>query len=139
MFEHGFDPVYLIAFGIALFALEAVITSFVVIWFAVASLIVGLASFAFDMSLSVQIGAISIIGMALLLWLRTSMYAKFMAAKGEEAKDIFLDEVGTGVISNGMVHYKSVYWSFESDDAFEEGEKVKVISASSGKAVIEKL
>jgi len=136
----GIEPLYLIGFGIALVALEAFVTSFVIIWFGVASILVGALGFIIpSLEAKYQIGLIALIGMALLLILRTRVYSKFTASSGGDVKDNFFDEEGYGYIKGGLVHYKSVYWQIDSNETFEEDEKVLVKSASSGIAKVEKI
>ena len=63
------DPYILLAIGVALVALEALIASFIVIWFGIGFLIVAIISFFFIFSAGVwQLATISLISIFLILF-----------------------------------------------------------------------
>lgn len=135
-------PSYLIGAGIALIALEAVVFSFVVIWFGIASVLVGFLSYFILFNNGIwQIAVISIVALLLLFVLRTKAMANFLKPKDEEYHDNFFDEKGIGIIKNGKVYYKATYWDIEYSMEHEitENERVEVLSIKGSTAIIKKL
>lgn len=133
-------PEYLIAAGVALIAIEAVVFSFVVFWFGLATVIVGVLSYLFSFNDGLhQLVAIALIAMVLLITLRAKVLERFMKAKGKDHDDDFLNEEGEGIIENGKVYFKATYWKIDSSESFEEGEKVKVLSTKGASAKVLKI
>ncbi len=133
------DPIVLISIGIALVAFEALFFSFFVFWFGVASIIVGVMSYAINFSDGLwQICSIAIIAMVLLVVLRAKALDRFMRAKTREPNDDFLNTSGSGIIKDGKVYFKATYWNISSDDDFTQGEKVHVVSTKGATAVVQK-
>lgn len=135
------SPIILIAIGIFLIAMESVFFSFILFWFGLASILIGLTSniIGFDDGLW-QIAAICTLAMILLFSLRTKAMKIFMKAKDDEIDNTFLNESGEGIIEQGKVKYKATYWDIDSSEKdFVDGEKVKVISALKNKAKIERI
>lgn len=134
------SPTILVAVGIALIALEAILFSFIAFWFGLATLLVGISSYFFRYGDGLwQLVAISIISLVLLFTLRTKAMELFMKSKDHEHNDDFLNESGEGVIKDGRVYFKATYWKIDSDESFEEGEKVKILSTKGSVASVEKL
>lgn len=135
------DPYILLAIGVALVALEALIASFIVIWFGIGFLIVAIISFFFIFSAGVwQLATISLISIFLILFLRKKVVDTFSKSK-IEVNDDFLNEKGIGEIKNSKVFYKGTYWEIDSnldEKEFFEGEKVLVLKTSKNMASIEK-
>jgi len=135
------DPYILLAIGVALVALEALIASFIVIWFGIGFLIVAIISFFFIFSAGVwQLATISLISIFLILFLRKKVVDTFSKSKIEVSDD-FLNEKGIGEIKNSKVFYKGTYWEIDSnldEKEFFEGEKVLVLKTSKNMASIEK-
>ena len=136
------DPYILLAIGVALVALEALIASFIVIWFGIGFLIVAIISFFFIFSAGVwQLATISLISIFLILFLRKKVVDTFSKSKIEVSDD-FLNEKGIGEIKNSKVFYKGTYWEFDPNinkDDFKEDEKIIVLETSKNIAFIEKL
>ena len=134
------SPTLLIAIGIFLIATEAITFSFILFWFGLASIIVGLLSFIIDFpTLAWQLTAISIIALLSLFSLRTKALELFLKTKeNDEVKDNFLNTGGDGVVKNSKVYYKATFWDCDTLEEFEEGEKVRVLEAKRGKVIIEK-
>lgn len=133
-------PILLIAMGIGLIALEALLLYFVILWFGLALLIVGLASYLIPFGDGLwQLGAAAVLALVLLFSLRSRVFKRFMHAKGKEPHDDFLNESGEGIIKEGKVYYKATYWKIKSDATFEENERVKVLSTDGASATVEKL
>ncbi|MGE0050741.1 MAG: NfeD family protein [Arcobacter sp.] len=135
------DPYILLAIGVALIALEALIVSFILIWFGIGFIIVALISYFFIFSGAVwQLAIVSLISLFLILILRKKVLEKFLKSKMEISDDFF-NEKGIGEIKNSKVFYKGTYWEIDSkldEKEFKEGEKVVVLKTSRNSATIEK-
>ncbi|MFA6740330.1 MAG: nodulation efficiency protein D [Arcobacteraceae bacterium] len=135
------DPYILLAIGVALIAFEAVIVSFVLVWFGVGFVITAFISYIYVFDDGIwQIATASIISLILLLLLRKKVLESFLKSK-KDISDNFLDEKGIGEIKNSKVLYKATYWDIDSkidEKEFVEGEKVVVLKTHKNKATIEK-
>ncbi len=135
------NPYILIGIAVVLIGLEAVITSFILIWFGLGFLIVGLISFSYGYSDGLwQLGSVALISLFLLILLRKRALEKFLKSDNK-VNDNFLDEKGIGEIKNSKVFYKGTYWEIEfSSDEFdlEEGQKVEVLKTYRNSAIIQK-
>ena len=135
------DPFILLAIGIALIAFEAVIASFILIWFGVGFVVVAIISSLYMFSDGIwQIAAASIISLLLLFLLRKKVLEKFLNSR-KDISDDFLNEKGIGEIRNSKVFYKATYWDIDSnidEKEFVEGEKVVVLKTHKNTAIIEK-
>ena len=135
------DPYILLAIGVALIAFEAVIVSFVLVWFGVGFVLTALISYIYIFGDGIwQIATASLISLILLLLLRKKVLESFLKSK-KDISDNFLDEKGIGEIKNSKVFYKGTYWEIDSSlDAkeFVEGEKVEVLKTSNNMATIQK-
>ena len=137
-----FSPTILIAIGIGLIVLEVFTFSFVLFWFGLASILVGIISFTSIFTDGLwQLSSIAIIAMALLFLLRLKAMEKFLKSKEKENNDNFFNEKGIGIIKDGKVYYKATYWNIDlvNKDTFVEDEKVTVLGAAKGIATIEKM
>ena len=134
-------PFILLAIGIALIAFEAVIASFILIWFGVGFVVVAIISSLYILSDGIwQIAAASIISLLLLFLLRKKVLEKFLNSR-KDISDDFLNEKGIGEISNSKDSYKATYWDIDSnidEKEFVEGEKVVVLKTHKNTAIIEK-
>ena len=135
------DPFILLAIGIALIAFEAVIASFILIWFGVGFVVVAIISSLYMFSDGIwQIAAASIISLLLLFLLRKKVLEKFLNSR-KDISDDFLNEKGIGEIRNSKVFYNATYWDKDSnidEKEFIEGEKVVVLKTHKNTATIEK-
>ena len=135
------DPFILLAIGIALIAFEAVIASFILIWFGVGFVLTAIISSMYMFSDGIwQIAAASIISLFLLFLLRKKVLEKFLNSR-KDISDDFLNEKGIGEIRNSKVFYKATYWDIDSnidEKEFVEGEKVVVLKTHKNTAIIEK-
>ena len=135
------DPFILLAIGIALIAFEAVIASFILIWFGVGFVLTAIISSMYMFSDGIwQIAAASIISLFLLFLLRKKVLEKFLNSR-KDISDDFLNEKGIGEIRNSKVFYKATYWDIDSnidEKEFIEGEKVVVLKTHKNTATIEK-
>lgn len=135
------DPYILLAIGVALVALEALIASFILIWFGISFIIVAIISYFVVFSGAVwQLATVSLISIILILVLRKKVVEIFLKSKVEVSDD-YLNEKGIGEIKNSKVFYKGTYWDIDSqldEKEFIEGEKVEVLKTFKNKATIEK-
>lgn len=135
------DPYILLAIGVALIAFEALIASFVLIWFGLGFVLTALISYVYIFSDGVwQIAIASIFSLILLLLFRKKALESFLKSK-KDISDNFLDEKGIGEIKNSKVFYKATYWDIDSaidEKEFVEGEKVIVLKTHKNHATIEK-
>lgn len=135
------DPYILLAIGVALIAFEAVIASFVLIWFGLGFILTALISYVYIFSDGLwQIAIASIFSLILLLLFRKKALESFLKSK-KDISDNFLDEKGIGEIKNSKVLYKATYWDIDSEldeKEFVEGEKVVVLKTFKNQATIEK-
>lgn len=135
------DPYILLAIGVALIAFEAVIASFVLIWFGFGFILTALISYIYIFSDGLwQIAIASIFSLILLLLFRKKALESFLKSK-KDISDNFLDEKGIGEIKNSKVLYKATYWDIDSEldeKEFVEGEKVVVLKTFKNQATIEK-
>ena len=135
------DPFILLAIGIALIAFEALIASFILIWFGVGFVVIAIVSSMYMFSDGIwQIAAASIISLLLLFLLRKKVLEKFLNSR-KDISDDFLNEKGIGEIRNSKVFYKATYWDIDSnidEKEFVEGEKVVVLKTHKNTATIEK-
>ena len=135
------DPYILLAIGVALVALEALIASFILIWFGISFIIVAVISYFVVFSGAVwQLATVSLISIILILVLRKKVVEIFLKSKVEVSDD-YLNEKGIGEIKNSKIFYKGTYWDIDSqldEKEFIEGEKVEVLKTFKNKATIEK-
>lgn len=135
------DPYILLAIGVALITFEAVIVSFVLVWFGVGFVLTALISYIYIFGDGIwQIATASLISLILLLLLRKKVLESFLKSK-KDISDNFLDEKGIGEIKNSKVFYKATYWDIDSkidEKEFVEGEKVLVLKTHKNHATIEK-
>lgn len=135
------DPYILLAIGVALIAFEALIASFVLIWFGLGFVLIALISYMYIFSDGIwQIAVASIFSLILLLLFRKKALESFLKSK-KDISDNFLDEKGIGEIKNSKVFYKATYWDIDStidEKEFVEGEKVIVLKTHKNHATIEK-
>lgn len=136
------DFYILFAIAVVLITLEVFLYSFVVVWFALGFIVVGLLSIYFEpfSSLLWQLASISLISIALMFIFRKKVIDKFLKPK-IEVKDNFFDEKGIAQIKNSKIYYKGTYWDFDSsidEKEFKEGEKVEVLKTFANKALIKK-
>lgn len=135
------DPYILLGIGVILIGFEAVITSFILIWFGIGFILTALISYLYGFDDGIwQLAIASLLSILLLVILRKKTFKKFLSSK-EKINDDFLNEKGIGQIKNEKVFYKGTYWEIDGevdDSIFEEGEKVIVSKTFKNYATIEK-
>lgn len=135
-----FSPTVLIAIGIVLVALEALLLSFFIFWFGIATVIVGISSYFITYSNGLwQLASIAILALVLLTMLRTKAIGLLMKAQGRDHDDDFFNESGEGIIKEGRVYFKGTYWKIDASQKFKNNEKVRVTGTKGSVAFVEKL
>ena len=135
---NAISPVILIGIGIFLMALEVVTFTFVLFWFGVAFVLVGVMSYFVTFSDGAwQIASVGIISLVLLFFFRSKFLTIFLkASKGDEVQDEFLNTKGVGVVKNGKIYYKATYWDCDDIKTLNEGQKVEILEAKKAKVKI---
>ena len=135
------DPYILLGIGVVLIALEAIITSFILIWFGIGFMLTALISYFYPFNDGIwQLAIASFISLLLLLILRKKVFESFLKPE-KEINDNFLNEKGFGLIKNQKVFYKGTYFEIDGsidETQFKEGEKVVVSKTYKNFAVISK-
>jgi membrane protein implicated in regulation of membrane protease activity len=135
------DPYILLGIGVVLIAFEAVVTSFILIWFGIGFILTAFISYLYPFNDGMwQLAIASFISILLLLLLRKRTFKKFLSSD-EKITDNFLNEKGIGEIKNKKVFYKGTYWEIDGnidESLFIEGEKVVVTKTFKNFASIEK-
>ena len=128
------DWAYLLALGIVLIGLEALIFSFVLLWIGIGFIIVALLTYMglFE-SGYVQIAAAVSIGLVLVLALRK--WSMAMINKSEDSSEEQIHKSGVGVIDGGMIKMDGTYWQSDDDlSGYKDGDRVEVIDVVNNKA-----
>ena len=137
------DPFLLIGLGFLLIASEMLVTAFIMLWFGFGIIIVGIISYFYAYTDGIwQLASASIIALLLLIVLRNKFVREFLNPVDKLPEENFLNEEGQGVIKDGKVYYKSIFWTPDNlgnINDFEEGEVVDVLEALKGKAKIRKI
>ncbi len=135
------DPYILLGIGVVLIGLEAIVTSFILIWFGLGFIIAAFISMGYNFSDGVwQLGVVAIVSLVFIVLLRKKALEKFLSSD-EDISDNFLEEGGIGEIKNSKVFFKGTYWEIDSslaDNEFKENEKINVIKTYKNFAKIEK-
>ena len=127
---------YLLAFGIILIGLEALIFSFFLIWLGLGFIIVSILTYfnLFD-SGNIQIAFAFGSGLLLLLILRKPIMSYIQTSANSEEEKIH--QSGIGIVDNGMIKMDGTYWNCDEDlSQFKEGERVEVVDIIKNKAII---
>ncbi|MCP4969989.1 MAG: nodulation efficiency protein D [Arcobacter sp.] len=134
------NPYILLGIGVVLIGLEAVIASFILIWFGLGFIITAILSMYFDFSDGIwQLGVVAIISMSFILLFRKRVLEKFLSSE-KNINDNFLEEGGYGEIKNQKVFFKGTYWEIDGSldaNKFKEGQKVIVKKTFKNFAFIE--
>lgn len=114
------DPYILLAIGILFISFEAILGSFIIIWFGIGFGITAFISKFYAFSDGIwQLATVSFISIILLLVFRKKVLETILKSKIEISDD-FLNERGIGEIKNSKVFYKGTYWEVDSETKLEE-------------------
>lgn len=130
------DSSYLLAIGIVMIGLEALIFSFFLVWLGVGFVIVAALSYfgLFD-SGTAQIATAVSIGLVLVLVLRK--WSMNMINKTADDSEDKIHKGGTGTIDKGMIKLDGTFWQSDDDlSAYKDGDKVEVVDIINNKAKI---
>jgi len=127
---------YLIAIGILLIGLEALIFSFVLFFFGVGFIVVGIVSnfYLFDNGI-VQIAVAFVIALVFAYTFRKTLLEKMskVSSKSEEKAHVS----GVGILIDGSIKFDGTYWNTQSDlSKYEEGDKVTIIDVVDNMVVL---
>ena len=129
---------YLIAIGILLIGLEALIFSFVLFFLGLGFILVGLISevYVFDNGI-VQIAIAFVIALVSAYLFRQKLLDKI--SKTSEEKEQRTHVSGIGVVEDGMVKFDGTYWKTLDDiSSFKDGEQIDIIDVVDNMVVIKK-
>jgi len=130
------DSSYLLAIGIVMIGLEALVFSFFLVWLGVGFVIVAGLSYVglFD-SGTAQIATAVSIGLVLVFALRK--WSMNMVNKTADESEEKIHKGGTGTIDNGMIKLHGTFWQSDDDlSAYKDGDKVEVVDIINNKAKI---
>jgi len=125
---------YLLALGIVLIGLEALLFSFVLLWIGIGFIVVALMSYLMLFESGyVQIAVAVSIGLVLVLALRK--WSMNLVNKTEDDTEEKVHKGGVGIIDGGMIKMNGTYWQSDDDlSGYKEGERVEVIDIVNNKA-----
>jgi membrane protein implicated in regulation of membrane protease activity len=128
------DWAYLLALGIILIGIEALLFSFVLLWIGIGFIVVAILSYGdmFD-SGYVQIAVAVSIGLLLVLVLRK--WSMNLINKSEDDTEEKIHKSGIGIIDGGMIKMNGTYWQSDEDlSGFNDGDRVEVVDIVNNKA-----
>ncbi len=128
------DWAYLLAIGIVLIGIEALIFSFVLLWIGIGFVAVSaLSYFGLFESGFAQIAVAVSIGLVLVLALRK--WSMNLINKSEDDTEEKIHSGGVGVIDGGMIKMNGTYWQSDDDlSAYKDGDRVEVVDIVNNKA-----
>ena len=128
------DWAYLLAFGIVLIGLEALIVSFFLVWIGIGFIAVAaMTYFGLFESGTAQIAVAVSIGLVLLLALRK--WSMNLVNKTQDNTEEKIHKSGVGVIDGGMIKMDGTYWQSDDDlSQYKDGDRVEVLDIVNNKA-----
>ena len=132
------DWSYLLAAGILMIGLEALVFSFFFIWLGFGFVVVaGLSYFGLFENGVAQLATAVSIGLVFLLALRK--WSIKMINKTQDDTEEKIHKSGIGTIDNGMIKMDGTFWQSDDDlSVYTDGDKVEVIDIVNNKAKIAK-
>ena len=127
---------YLLAIGILLIGLEALIFSFVLFFFGIGFIVVALISqfYLFDNGL-VQVAVAFVFALLFAGVFRKNLLQKISQESKEVEERAHVS--GFGTVEEGMVKFHGTYWkSVEDISTYEEGSKVEVVDVVDNMVVL---
>ena len=127
------DWAYLLAFGIVLIGLEALIVSFFLVWIGIGFIVVAaMTYFGLFESGTAQIAVAVSIGLVLLLALRK--WSMNLVNKTQDNTEEKIHKSGVGVIDGGMIKMDGTYWQSDDDlSQYKDGDRVEVLDIVNNK------
>ena len=132
------DWAYLLAFGIVLIGLEALIVSFFLVWIGIGFVVVAaMTYFGLFESGTAQIAVAVSIGLVLLLAPRK--WSMNLVNKTQDNTEEKIHKSGVGVIDGGMIKMDGTYWQSDDDlSQYKDGDRVEVLDIVNNKAKLAK-
>jgi len=130
------DWSYLLAIGILMIGLEALVFSFFFVWLGFGFIVVAILSYfgLFDNGIA-QLAASVSIGLVLVFALRK--WSMNMINKTQDDREEKIHQSGIGTIDKGMIKMGGTYWQSDDDlSVYKDGDKVEVIDIVNNKAKI---
>lgn len=129
------NALIIVIIGVLLMILEVLFLDFTLLFFGISFVVVGLASFAVEISWQMQILFAFILALILLFTLKKPIKRYFH--KGENFNQEFLDESGTGEIKDGMIYFKGTLWQSNEISDLKEGDKVAIKGIKNNKILVD--
>lgn len=129
---------YILALGIVLIGLEALLFSFVLLWIGIGFIVVAFLSFVgvFESGYA-QIAVAVSIGLLLVLVLRK--WSMELTSRTTDESEEKIHKGGIGIIDGGMIKMNGTYWQSDDDlRGFGDGDRVEVIDIVNNKAKLAK-
>lgn len=125
---------YLLAAGIIMIGLEALMFSFFLVWLGIGFIIVaGMSYFGMFESGTAQIATAVSIGLVLVFALRK--WSMNMINKSEDETEEKPHKGGVGIIDNGMIKLHGTFWQCDDDlSGYKDGERVEVVDIVNNRA-----
>ena len=132
------DWSYLLAAGILMIGLEALVFSFFFIWLGFGFVVVaGLTYFGMFENGIAQLATAVTIGLLLVFALRK--WSMNMINKTQDDTEEKIHQSGIGTIENGMIKMDGTYWQSDEDlREYKDGDKVEVVDIVNNKAILAK-
>jgi len=136
--ESAISPSILIAIGILLIGLEALIYSFMVFFLGIALIIVAIISYFYTFENAIiQLALAAIIALASAFLLRNYILEKLSKPSEEPEEHIHIS--GVGYIDEDMVKFDGTYWKTDDDiTQYKNGDRVEIINVVDNKVVLKK-
>ncbi len=124
---------YLLALGIILIGIEALLFSFVLLWIGIGFIAVAILSyFTLFASGYVQIAVAVSIGLVLVLALRK--WSMTLINKSADDTEEKIHKSGVGIVEGGMIKMNGTYWQSDDDlSIYNEGDRVEVVDIINNK------
>ena len=124
---------YLLALGIVLIGIEALLFSFVLLWIGIGFIAVAILSyFTLFASGYVQIAVAVSIGLVLVLALRK--WSMTLINKSADDTEEKIHKSGVGIVEGGMIKMNGTYWQSDDDlSIYNEGDRVEVVDIINNK------
>lgn len=129
---------YLLAIGIVMIGIEALMFSFFLVWLGVGFMIVAGLTYAgiFDNGIA-QLAASVSIGLVLVFLLRK--WSMNMLNTTQDDTEEKIHRSGIGTIDGGAIKMDGTYWQSDDDlSGYKDGDKVEVVDIINNKAVLAK-
>ncbi len=127
---------YLIAIGILLIGVEALLFTFVLFFLGIGFLGIAIISFVYPFESGfAQIAFAFVIALVSIFFFRKSLLAKM--SKESEVKEERAHISGIGIVQEGMVYFDGTYWKVQSDiSTLQDGTRVEIIDVVNNMVIL---